>query len=466
MKKIFTLLLFAVALMLHPVLQAQSLTQPSDIPLLKTFLERARKLSVSEGSRLAADQTIRVPQTEIYATWGDNNQWLDSLRTTYTYNNRGLWETATTVELPSNTNQEQYTFIYNSQGIPTEIIIKEWASTSNTWVNSGKITFEFNGDLLNNMYIYIWNNNAWVLILGQRSTHTQSDGRVTQTITEVYSAIPGSETNGWVQDDRIVYSYTGSDDRPTSIITSDRQGSAWVELEKQTEITYVGSTTDINSYTLEELDQSISTWIKYKYQYQYTEDAANKTRTTVETISTVEGSTVTPYLRNTTTELTSGERYLQDTIIRSLEEVYETATSSWSRNTETKGIVTRDSNGDITQIVYQEYSQLTNGFVNTERYTYSNFATITITSAADDALTQATEVYPNPVQNSLRITLDATKVRNASLSIYSITGQKVYEQHSLNPSTTLDISKLPAGIYMVKIADDRNAIVTRRIVKQ
>ncbi|GAB3194385.1 hypothetical protein GCM10027293_02540 [Pontibacter aydingkolensis] len=435
-----------------------------DNPVIKAALERAQNLSATDNARISTNQTIRVAQTETYATWREDNQWVDEGRINYTFNTRGQIETATEIELPANVNSTQYTYVYNSQGIPTELISKEWVNSA--WVNAGRLTIEFEDNLLKSFGMYVWSNNIWVLMLGERSTFTKLNGRVTETVAEVYSAIPGAETNGWELSERIAYSYTGSDNRPTGIITYSRQGTNWVEQEKETAITYVGSTYERSSYFLEEYDRVNSVWNKYKYEYQYSQDAAAQTRTIVETEYNVEGTTTTPNLRTTTTDLTSGEPYVSNTTVRTLIETYEGQTNSWVRDTEAKATVTRDSSGDITQIIFQEYSDSEEAFVNTERFVYSNFTTITVTSAVNDMLAKATEVYPNPVQNSLRISLDAAKVRNANLNIYSLTGQKVFEQHSLNATTIIDVSKLPAGVYMVRITDDNNANVTRRIVKQ
>ncbi|MEJ8801329.1 T9SS type A sorting domain-containing protein [Pontibacter sp. H249] len=462
MKKVFTLLLFAAAVLLHPGLQAQKITHPSQNAVFKAALERAQKIAGAKDARFASiAQTVRVPQREVMSTW-TGTQWQDDVRIDYTYNNRGLLETVTEIELPSNTNSAQYIYTYDSQGTPTELIVKEWNGSA--WVNSSRITIELEGELIKSFGIYGWDGNAWALAIGERSNHTYTNNRVTETITEINSTNPQAPTNGWVLAERITYGYTGSDNRPTSITTFERQDPNWVEVERETEITYEGSTNDRKSYIYEEFDAQNSVWNKYNYTLTYSQNAANQTRTVVETVSEVVGSTTTPSLRTTTTYLTSGEVYVTVPYVAYLEEEY--VNGNWVRSTEEKATVTRGSSGEITQIVVQEFDAGTNAFVNVERFTYSDFINITITSAADDVLAQATEVYPNPTQGALRISLDAAKVRNATLNIYSITGQKVYELNKLPATTSVDISKLPAGIYMVRIADDNNASVTRRVVKQ
>lgn len=463
MKKVFTVLLFAAALLVCPALQAQKLSALTGKSPLPPSLKNSR-LTATEKAQMAFAEAVRVAQTEVYSTWGEDNQWEEETRTNITYNNRGLKETVTVISLPDNVNQAQYTNTYNAQGEPTETVLKQWQN--NTWVNAMKMTMSMDGEMLNSFSIYNWVNNAWVLSMGIRSTHTRTNGQVTETITESYALLPPPAVSAWTLDEKVTYTYNGSDSRPATITTYERQGENWVLTEKETDIVYSGNSFERSSYFLEELDATTSTWNKYKYEYQYSQDAAAQTRTVVETEYNVEGSNLIPSLRYTTKDITSGETYLTTTSFGTLEEAYDTSTNSWVRNNEEKAIITRDNNGSITEIVVQEFSPATDAFVNSERYVYTNFTTLTVTSAANDVLAQATEVYPNPVQNTLRISLDATKVRNATLNIYSITGQKVYEQNRLAATTSVDISKLPAGVYMVKVTDENNANVTRRIVKQ
>lgn len=459
MKKVFTLLLITAATLLCPKLQAQRFPTSFRSSFLEAAVKQNEQIRKAETTRYTASQTKRVAQTETYGIWNDNNQWEDVTKTLYTYNNSGQMETTTDVELPANLNQAKYEYIYNSDGLITAVIFYGWEN--NAWAKSMK--FVLGAD--NNLEIYYWTNGAWLLKQGIRTTHTTSNGRITESVTEYYSIIPPA-TQGWEQSDKITYGYTGSDSRPSSSITYEKQGATWVEMERRTDIQYVGSTTEVSSYFLEEFTPELGSWDKYKIEYQYSQDAAQQTRTTKETTSTVEGSTVTPYLRETTTELTSNEIYVSEPIVGSLLETYDEGTSSWMRSTETKANVTRNSTGEITQIVLQEYSDVANGFVNKDRFVYTDFATITVASAQDDVLALATDVYPNPVQDKLNVLVDASKVRNASLTVYNLTGQKVLELHNLHTFTTVDMGKLPRGVYMVRLTDTNSASVARRVVKQ
>jgi hypothetical protein len=59
-------------------------------------------------------------------------------------------------------------------------------------------------------------------------------------------------------------------------------------------------------------------------------------------------------------------------------------------------------------------------------------------------------VFPNPVQSSF--TLNIEKLRGvADIALFDIYGKMVMQQKATNMNTLLDVSKLPAGVYLVKV---------------
>ena len=70
-------------------------------------------------------------------------------------------------------------------------------------------------------------------------------------------------------------------------------------------------------------------------------------------------------------------------------------------------------------------------------------------------------IYPNPTSDELNISLKNATV--AQVAIYSLTGSKVMEIEAVS---NLDISKLAAGVYLVRIQDSNRAVFFKRIVKQ
>jgi hypothetical protein len=68
-------------------------------------------------------------------------------------------------------------------------------------------------------------------------------------------------------------------------------------------------------------------------------------------------------------------------------------------------------------------------------------------------------LYPNPVQDILSInTVNAIK----SVEVYNLQGQKVL----VSNQSQINLSNLSAGMYMVRIEDENNAVNTKRIIKK
>jgi len=68
-------------------------------------------------------------------------------------------------------------------------------------------------------------------------------------------------------------------------------------------------------------------------------------------------------------------------------------------------------------------------------------------------------MYPNPVQDILNVDLQ-TNLK--SVEVYTIQGQKVLELDE----NQVNLSSLVSGIYMVRIQDENNAVVTKKITKK
>ncbi len=67
-------------------------------------------------------------------------------------------------------------------------------------------------------------------------------------------------------------------------------------------------------------------------------------------------------------------------------------------------------------------------------------------------------VYPNPVNDVLNID---TKEEVLSVEVYALQGQKVLS----SKQNKINVSELPAGIYLVRIEDVNNNIATKKIIK-
>ena len=75
-------------------------------------------------------------------------------------------------------------------------------------------------------------------------------------------------------------------------------------------------------------------------------------------------------------------------------------------------------------------------------------------------------VYPNPVNNTLKIDMDSYQFESFKVSVIDVAGQKQMEaNHTNQRPIELDVSTLSKGIYFLKIWNEEDVLVgTRKIV--
>ena len=75
-------------------------------------------------------------------------------------------------------------------------------------------------------------------------------------------------------------------------------------------------------------------------------------------------------------------------------------------------------------------------------------------------------MYPNPVKNTLTVSLPQT-TSTAKIDIYNLIGSKVYSKqlNSRDLEQDFDLSALDAGIYVARITDQGKIVTTRRFNK-
>lgn len=89
----------------------------------------------------------------------------------------------------------------------------------------------------------------------------------------------------------------------------------------------------------------------------------------------------------------------------------------------------------------------------------ANFTMNNGTNIAEIDFLKEVKIYPNPVCDKLKIeNLDEP----ANVSIYNTTGQMVYNVSSAMGNIEIDMSNISAGIYIVKMQNDKN-IHTKKI---
>ncbi len=95
--------------------------------------------------------------------------------------------------------------------------------------------------------------------------------------------------------------------------------------------------------------------------------------------------------------------------------------------------------------------------------------TVTVTQQSGTGLSELTEadvkLYPNPVIDNLILSLPNMSDQ-WRFSIYNMLGIEIYSSNVTNSITTIDMSKYPAGVYIIKISLPDQGIITRKFIKQ
>jgi len=70
--------------------------------------------------------------------------------------------------------------------------------------------------------------------------------------------------------------------------------------------------------------------------------------------------------------------------------------------------------------------------------------------------------YPNPVKNG-KLTIATSNSEEKEVIIYSVLGKQVFRQKFTSNRKQLDVSRISAGIYIMKVLEGNN-IATKKVV--
>lgn len=73
-------------------------------------------------------------------------------------------------------------------------------------------------------------------------------------------------------------------------------------------------------------------------------------------------------------------------------------------------------------------------------------------------------VYPNPSKGM--VTVDLADTQLTQLSVYNISGQKVYEQSTATKSTTVNLTNLQEGVYFIRIDNETNTVLQKVVIQK
>jgi hypothetical protein len=89
--------------------------------------------------------------------------------------------------------------------------------------------------------------------------------------------------------------------------------------------------------------------------------------------------------------------------------------------------------------------------------------TSTVTSVRDENLAEKISIFPNPTNAFFTIKTENLQIKN--LKIFSVLGQQVYENNSMQANSSMDISHLSKAIYVLQIETERGMVVKKLVLE-
>ena len=111
-------------------------------------------------------------------------------------------------------------------------------------------------------------------------------------------------------------------------------------------------------------------------------------------------------------------------------------------------------------IVYKVMPRTPNAFGT---YMITTQITRTPNTGIDEETAAAISVFPNPCQNTLQV---QCPLQNAQLLLYDMYGKMVLAVPADKEVTSLDMSQLAAGLYLLKVSQDNHVVKSVKVVRQ
>jgi hypothetical protein len=96
------------------------------------------------------------------------------------------------------------------------------------------------------------------------------------------------------------------------------------------------------------------------------------------------------------------------------------------------------------------------------------FVTVTVSNCngVKELIANGINVYPNPTNGILNISISSELAGNTSIEVYDAIGKLVIKETLSTETTTINTAKLTDGIYVFKVINNNQAIKIGKIVKQ
>ncbi|WP_375437614.1 T9SS type A sorting domain-containing protein [uncultured Hymenobacter sp.] len=437
--------------------------QPPQLPTAArpaTTVRVATRISTSiwdQNNSVWLAPTIRINTYNaqdllVLATSSDSATQRPLSRTSYAYNaTRQNTNYLNEVWNGSSWQNSSQTFIsYDTQGRPTQYLDQEWANGA--WVNKSRSQYGYTQNYHTQFLSQNWTNGAWVTIAGYDDSYVfDAAGR----LSEVTYIDWNSVTNTFVPSARFLHVYNGSATLNSGVITQNPMNATWVNAYYNTNFTR-----DAQSRVVYSENQ---TWTGTAWQLN----------TRANTMYAATG----PGYVQLTERLVSGSwvnnsRYTDSYDSQNQFLGYSNENwmgNSWETSFGFRNTLGYNATNDVTRRLEQSFNTNARVYVNSRKYYYSNFQSITLATKLAVFQGQAT-LHPNPSNGSVTLTLDGLRTSAlVSAEIINTLGQVVLRTELRPQSATirhkLNLASLPAGVYSVCVRTAEGTI-TKRLVRE
>lgn len=85
---------------------------------------------------------------------------------------------------------------------------------------------------------------------------------------------------------------------------------------------------------------------------------------------------------------------------------------------------------------------------------------------AEENIAQQIRVFPNPASNTITIILPEVHFKNINIALFDLTGKEMISvNNAAYQNQQLDVSIIPAGLYLLQISSGENKMITT-LIKQ
>jgi hypothetical protein len=318
-------------------------------------------------------------------------------------------------------------------GYLTSSLSQNWDDISSSWKNVGQSVYTNNPNGTANLKVtQVWEENTAEWINLQRFTFTYNGaGNILTTVSEMWMG------TSWINTSRHTNTYNGSGYLVNELTeTWNLISSAWQNLSQSNYTNNPNGTP--NQVVSQHWETGSSTWVNIE-RSTYTYNGSGKILTILY-----------ESWASTAWQNLSIDTYTYDVsgyLTNNLSRTWVSLSSSYVNDNQSN--FTNNSDGSIHQAINQNWEIGMGQWVNSDRITFTYYvATALEKHSGEDSFCV---IYPNPAHDAITLKFGSNINPDASFTLTDNTGRKVLTGKITEETTSVDISRLPNGIYFLQL---------------